>query len=268
MLTSGKADVSIVFSTDGQIAADDLLVLEDDQQALPALQRVADRQRHGGREGRAGPAQDRRPGAAGPLDQGDAGAQLPRRPRQGEARRSRRPTCSSSATRSSAGPLDPAGGWRRRSPGAGRRVRARATRRRRCGRRAGGLRPGGAGADRPAPLGGGSGGGGRGLRRSGCRSPRGDLGGRDAKRRAVRGPPPGRDDPADGRARQGGGGRLAEDVRAAGARRSWSPAITSTGARSTASSPVGLPRCNPSAANLVVLCGLARRRRAAGSACR
>jgi glycine betaine/choline ABC-type transport system substrate-binding protein len=35
VLTSGKADVSIVFSTDGQIAADDLLVLEDDQQLFP-----------------------------------------------------------------------------------------------------------------------------------------------------------------------------------------------------------------------------------------
>jgi glycine betaine/choline ABC-type transport system substrate-binding protein len=35
VLTSGKADVSIVFSTDGQIAADDLLVLEDDRQLFP-----------------------------------------------------------------------------------------------------------------------------------------------------------------------------------------------------------------------------------------
>ena len=35
VLTSGKADVSIVFSTDGQIAADDLLVLEDDKQLFP-----------------------------------------------------------------------------------------------------------------------------------------------------------------------------------------------------------------------------------------
>ena len=35
MLTSGKADVSIVFSTDGQITADDLLVLEDDKRLFP-----------------------------------------------------------------------------------------------------------------------------------------------------------------------------------------------------------------------------------------
>jgi len=35
VLTGGKADVSIVFSTDGQIAADDLLVLEDDQKLFP-----------------------------------------------------------------------------------------------------------------------------------------------------------------------------------------------------------------------------------------
>jgi glycine betaine/choline ABC-type transport system substrate-binding protein len=35
VLTSRKADVSIVFSTDGQIAADDLLVLEDDQHLFP-----------------------------------------------------------------------------------------------------------------------------------------------------------------------------------------------------------------------------------------
>jgi glycine betaine/choline ABC-type transport system substrate-binding protein len=35
VLTSGKADVSIVFSTDGQIAADDLLVLEDDRRLFP-----------------------------------------------------------------------------------------------------------------------------------------------------------------------------------------------------------------------------------------
>ena len=35
VLTSGKADVSIVFSTDGQIAADDLLVLEDDERLFP-----------------------------------------------------------------------------------------------------------------------------------------------------------------------------------------------------------------------------------------
>jgi glycine betaine/choline ABC-type transport system substrate-binding protein len=35
VLTSGKADVSIVFSTDGQIAADDLLVLEDDKKLFP-----------------------------------------------------------------------------------------------------------------------------------------------------------------------------------------------------------------------------------------
>jgi glycine betaine/choline ABC-type transport system substrate-binding protein len=35
VLTSGKADVSIVFSTDGQIAADDLLVLEDDRKLFP-----------------------------------------------------------------------------------------------------------------------------------------------------------------------------------------------------------------------------------------
>jgi glycine betaine/choline ABC-type transport system substrate-binding protein len=35
VLTTGKADVSIVFSTDGQIAADDLLVLEDDGKLFP-----------------------------------------------------------------------------------------------------------------------------------------------------------------------------------------------------------------------------------------
>jgi glycine betaine/choline ABC-type transport system substrate-binding protein len=35
VLTGGKADVSIVFSTDGQIAADDLLVLEDDKRLFP-----------------------------------------------------------------------------------------------------------------------------------------------------------------------------------------------------------------------------------------
>jgi glycine betaine/choline ABC-type transport system substrate-binding protein len=35
VLTSGRADVSIVFSTDGQIAADDLLVLEDDKKLFP-----------------------------------------------------------------------------------------------------------------------------------------------------------------------------------------------------------------------------------------
>jgi glycine betaine/choline ABC-type transport system substrate-binding protein len=35
VLTSGRADVSIVFSTDGQIAAEDLLVLEDDRKLFP-----------------------------------------------------------------------------------------------------------------------------------------------------------------------------------------------------------------------------------------
>ncbi len=35
VLTSGKADVSIVFSTDGQISTDDLLVLEDDKKLFP-----------------------------------------------------------------------------------------------------------------------------------------------------------------------------------------------------------------------------------------
>jgi glycine betaine/choline ABC-type transport system substrate-binding protein len=35
VLTSGRTDVSIVFSTDGQIAADDLLVLEDDKKLFP-----------------------------------------------------------------------------------------------------------------------------------------------------------------------------------------------------------------------------------------
>src|SRR5829696_5039904 len=35
VLTSGKADVSIVFSTDGQITTDDLLVLEDDKKLFP-----------------------------------------------------------------------------------------------------------------------------------------------------------------------------------------------------------------------------------------
>jgi glycine betaine/choline ABC-type transport system substrate-binding protein len=35
VLTRGTADVSIVFSTDGQIAADDLLVLEDDRKLFP-----------------------------------------------------------------------------------------------------------------------------------------------------------------------------------------------------------------------------------------
>jgi glycine betaine/choline ABC-type transport system substrate-binding protein len=35
VLTQGRADVSIVFSTDGQIAADDLLVLEDDRKLFP-----------------------------------------------------------------------------------------------------------------------------------------------------------------------------------------------------------------------------------------
>jgi glycine betaine/choline ABC-type transport system substrate-binding protein len=35
VLTTGRADVSIVFSTDGQIAADDLLVLEDDRKLFP-----------------------------------------------------------------------------------------------------------------------------------------------------------------------------------------------------------------------------------------
>ncbi len=35
VLTKGRADVSIVFSTDGQIAAQDLLVLEDDRRLFP-----------------------------------------------------------------------------------------------------------------------------------------------------------------------------------------------------------------------------------------
>jgi glycine betaine/choline ABC-type transport system substrate-binding protein len=35
VLTKGRADVSIVFSTDGEIAADDLLVLEDDRKLFP-----------------------------------------------------------------------------------------------------------------------------------------------------------------------------------------------------------------------------------------
>ena len=35
VLTTGRADVSIVFSTDGQIAAEDLLVLEDDKRLFP-----------------------------------------------------------------------------------------------------------------------------------------------------------------------------------------------------------------------------------------
>ncbi len=35
VLTESRADVSIVFSTDGQIAADDLLVLEDDRKLFP-----------------------------------------------------------------------------------------------------------------------------------------------------------------------------------------------------------------------------------------
>ena len=35
VLTGGKADVSIVFSTDGQISADDLIVLEDDKRLFP-----------------------------------------------------------------------------------------------------------------------------------------------------------------------------------------------------------------------------------------
>jgi glycine betaine/choline ABC-type transport system substrate-binding protein len=35
VLTRGRADVSIVFATDGQIAADDLLVLEDDRKFFP-----------------------------------------------------------------------------------------------------------------------------------------------------------------------------------------------------------------------------------------
>ncbi len=35
VLTRGRADVSIVFSTDGQIASDDLLVLEDDRKLFP-----------------------------------------------------------------------------------------------------------------------------------------------------------------------------------------------------------------------------------------
>ena len=35
VLTKGRADVSIVFSTDGQIAAEDLLVLEDDRRLFP-----------------------------------------------------------------------------------------------------------------------------------------------------------------------------------------------------------------------------------------
>jgi glycine betaine/choline ABC-type transport system substrate-binding protein len=35
VLTTGRADVSIVFSTDGQIAADNLLVLEDDRRLFP-----------------------------------------------------------------------------------------------------------------------------------------------------------------------------------------------------------------------------------------
>ena len=87
MLTSGRADVSIVFSTDGQIAADDLLVLEDDRKLFPPYNVsliVNDKAAKA-----AGPdlPEDRRAGAAGPLHQGDAGAQLARRPRQGEARR-------------------------------------------------------------------------------------------------------------------------------------------------------------------------------------
>ena len=60
VLTSGKADVSIVFSTDGQITADDLLVLEDDKKLFPPYNVSLVVNDKAAEAGRAGPAEDRR----------------------------------------------------------------------------------------------------------------------------------------------------------------------------------------------------------------
>ena len=87
VLKNGQADVSLVFTTDGQIKADNLVLLEDDKKLFPPynvtlLTRTSTADK-------AGPDFQKvvEQVQGGPDDRGHAGAQLARRPRQGEAGR-------------------------------------------------------------------------------------------------------------------------------------------------------------------------------------
>ena len=85
VIKNGQTDVGEVFTTDGQIKADNLVLLKDDKQLFPPYNADAAGQDVGRRRGRAGLHQDGGPGHGGPDAPGHAGAQLPRGPGQGDA---------------------------------------------------------------------------------------------------------------------------------------------------------------------------------------
>ena len=89
VLTSGQADVSIVFTTDPQIKRNDEVLLEDDKGMFPPYNSTFLMKQSTADAGRARPGGDDRRGQQEPHRRRHAGAQRARRPRQGHARAGR-----------------------------------------------------------------------------------------------------------------------------------------------------------------------------------
>ena len=89
VLTSGRADVSIVYTTDPQIKRNKEVLLEDDKGMFPPYNPTLLMKTETADDGRAGPGQDDRPDPDAADRRRDAGARRARRPRQEGARRGR-----------------------------------------------------------------------------------------------------------------------------------------------------------------------------------
>ena len=89
VLTSGRADVSIVFTTDPQIQRENEVLLEDDKGMFPPYNSTLVMKQGDGRRGGARPREDHRPDPGAADRREHAGAQRPRGPRQEGSRRGR-----------------------------------------------------------------------------------------------------------------------------------------------------------------------------------
>ena len=87
MLEKGQADLSILFTTDPQLAAekDKFVILEDDKEVFPAGNVIFVTKKSTVEKGRAGLRKDDRPGAEGPDAGSDAGARRSGRTRKADA---------------------------------------------------------------------------------------------------------------------------------------------------------------------------------------
>ena len=89
VLSSGRADVSIVFTTDPQIKRNDEVLLEDDKGMFPPYNPTLVMKQETADSRRAGPGEDDRPDPEAADRRRDAGARRARRPRQEGAGRGR-----------------------------------------------------------------------------------------------------------------------------------------------------------------------------------